>query len=183
MSNDLNVDETEYNFRGRRSDEQVIMVARYHAWLLMPIVYWWLVLIALLGGIIWYFGASRVTSIAIAVITVVGGLHTLYQWFLWNNGTYIITNQRVIRIEQVSLFSRQISEAELDRIQEISTEIRGPIHTLFNFGTVRIQTASSTGKVDLEDVANPYDIQQEIVRVQRQLMEKGARPAVSRGLS
>jgi|GEM_PF-1122954 len=160
----------EYDFRGRRPDERVVMVARYHAWLLMPIVAIWLIMLLLLWGLFWIFGASAVTSIAIAVIVVVGLLYTFYQWFLWNNGTSIITTQRVIRIEQQSLFSRQIAEAELDRIQEISTEIRGPIHTLFNFGTVRIKTATNSGKVDLMDVTNPYDIQQEIVRVQRQLV-------------
>lgn len=175
----------EYDFRGRRSNETVILVARFHAWLLMPIVYIWIFLLAVLGLCLWQFGASGVTSYAIGGIAVGGGLYTFYQWFIWNNGTYIITNQRVIRIEQVSLFNRQISEAELDRIQEISTEIKGPIHTLFNFGTVKIQTASSTGKVDLVDVTNPYDIQQEIVRVQRQLTDKEqpAAKTVVRGLS
>lgn len=173
-----------FDFRGRRSDETVILVARFHAWLLMPIVYMWLFLFLGLGLTLKYFGASGITSIAIAVVALIGGLYSFYQWFIWNNGTYIITNQRVIRIEQLSLFNRQISEAELDRIQEISTEIKGPIHTMFNFGTVRIQTASSTGKVDLVDVTNPYDIQQEIVRVQRQLVEGDKKPAAAvRGLS
>ena len=179
-----NADASTYDFRGRRSNETVIMVARFHAWLLMPVVYAWIILFIVLGLALKYFGASGVTSIAIAAVALIGGRYSFYHWFIWNNGTYIVTNQRVIRIEQLSLFNREISEAELDRIQEISTEIKGPIHTLFNFGTVKIQTASSTGKVDLVDVTNPYDIQQEIVRVQRQMGEKDKQPAPNiRGLS
>lgn len=177
-----NPNEIEYSFRGQRSGEQVLMVARYHAWLLMPVAFVWLVIIAILVGLIMYFGLSRVTSIAIFVSAILGGGYTFYQWFLWNASNTIITDQRVIRIEQQSMFNRQIAEAEIDRIQEISTSIKGPIRTMFNFGTVRIQTASSEGKVDLVDVTNPYDIQQAIVSVQRRLSERPA-PPVRRQIS
>ncbi|MBI4948165.1 PH domain-containing protein [Candidatus Berkelbacteria bacterium] len=157
----------DFDFRGRRENEKVVVVVKYHAWLLMPIVYIWLIAFALMAGSFYLFGASKVTSIAITVLVVSCVLNTVYRWFIWNAGNYIITNQRVIRIEQLSLFNREISEAEIDRIQEISTEIRGPIHTLFGFGTVKIQTASNTGKVDLEDITKPYDIQQIIAGIQK----------------
>ncbi len=161
------ISEDEYNFRGRRADEQVLLVAKNHSWLLMPIFYAWVLIIAVCGVALWKFGASRVVSYTVVISVAIGILYTLYQWFIWDCGTYIITNQRVIRIEQIGLFNRQISEAEIDRIQEISTEIKGPIHTLFNFGTVHIQTASSDAKVDFEDIAIPYDIQQEIARIRK----------------
>jgi len=159
-----------YNFRGQRADEEALLVVRQHVWLLLPVVIAWLMILAAIGLLMWHFGASRTTSFAIITGLVVGGLYSLYQWFIWNNGIYIVTTQRVIRIEQHSLFNRQISEAEIGRIQEISTEIRGPIHTMLNFGTVKIQTASTSGQIDLEDVMDPYDIQQQIVRVQRQIV-------------
>lgn len=166
-------DEPDYNFRGRRPGEKVILVARFHKWLLMPILYWWLAVIALVGLDVFYLGASALSSVIISALVLAAIIYSLYQWFLWNGGNYIITNQRVMRIEQISLFGRQISEAEIDRIQEISTEIRGPIHTMLGFGTVKVRTTSNSGQVDMVDVANPYDIQQEIARVQKQIAEQG----------
>jgi membrane protein YdbS with pleckstrin-like domain len=160
-----------YTFRGKRSDEQVLMVVRQHPWVLMPIFWVWLGLIAIIVLSIWQFGLSTISSYVIFSALGFGLLYSLYQWFVWNNSNYIITSQRVIKIDQNGLFNREISEAEIGRIQEISTEIKGPIRTLFNFGRVKIQTASSYGRVDLEDVADPYDIQQEIVRVKRSLKE------------
>jgi uncharacterized membrane protein YdbT with pleckstrin-like domain len=169
------------DFRGRRSNEKVILVARYHWWLLMPIAFCWLAAIALIIAAIWFFGATAVVSIAIAAVGLAALIYSFYEWFLWVNGNYIITNQRVIRTEQMSLFRRQIAEAEIDRIQEISTYISGPVHTLLGFGTVRIRTASGSDQVDLEDVADPYAIQQEIARVQRQLgKQEQAPPSVNR---
>ncbi|QQG49849.1 MAG: PH domain-containing protein [Candidatus Berkelbacteria bacterium] len=162
--------ETEtFTFKGQRSGEEVLVLVNQHTWVLLPIAITWLVLLTVGALSLWYFGASKITSIVIAAVVIFGVLYSVYQWYIWNFSNYILTNQRVIKIDQISMFSRLISEAEIGRIQEISTEIAGPIHTLLNFGTVRIQTASNAGRMDLEDVPDPYSMQQEIVRIQRQV--------------
>jgi uncharacterized membrane protein YdbT with pleckstrin-like domain len=170
--------EDDYSFRGKRSGENVLLVVRCHPWILMPIVWFWLLMLSLVLASLYFFGASSTTTYVIYGVLILGGLYSFYIWFLWNNGTYVVTNQRVIRIDQLGLFNRQISEAEIDKIQEISTEIKGPIRTMLNFGDVKIQTASREGRVVLEDVVDPYDIQQQIVRVQRENSEQT--PAVRR---
>ena len=159
---------SEYDFRGRRSGETVAQLVRYHPWLLMPIVLCWIAIALIITVLLWWFGASGYTSLIIAILMLVGLGYSFYTWFIWNGGSYIITNQRVIRSEQIGLFRRQISEAEIDRIQEISTAISGPIHTLLNFGTVHVRTASDSSTIDIENVASPYDIQQMIARIQKQ---------------
>jgi membrane protein YdbS with pleckstrin-like domain len=156
-----------FNFRGRRPNEEVVAVVKQHVWLLFPIVLAWAILLAVLLVILHFFMASGVSSVAVAVVIVAGGIYSIYKWFIWNNGLYIVTNQRVIKVDQRGLFNRLISEAEIERIQEISTDINGPIKTVLNFGTVKIQTASTTGQVDLWNVPHPYDIQQQIVALQR----------------
>ncbi len=157
----------QYSFHGQRSDENVLVVVNQHTWLLMPIVLIWFVVAAAVGIVMWKFGASRFTSYSIGTLGILAILYSLYQWFLWTNGTYIVTSQRVIKIDQLGLFRRLISEAEIGRIQQITTEISGPIRTVLNFGTIKIQTSSNEGRIDLDDVPDPYNIQQLIVGVQR----------------
>lgn len=147
-------------------------------WLLMPVFLVWLLVLAVLAGLILIFGLSKVSWIPIIVLVVFGLLYSFYIWFTWNNSDYIVTNQRVIKIDQVSLFNRVISEAEIHRIQEMSTEISGPIHTMFNFGTVRIKTASEGSRLDLDDVTDPYDVQQVIVQIQKQIFNKAPTPKI-----
>ncbi|MDP3992878.1 MAG: PH domain-containing protein [bacterium] len=165
-----------YSFRGQRSDETVALVTKQHIWLLMPILLVWLVIIAVVAVALLGFGASKITSIVIVATLIVGALYSFYFWFMWNGCDYIVTNQRVIKIDQVSLFGRVISEAEIHRIQEISTEIKGPIRTMLNFGTVVIKTASDDSKIDLEDVTSPYDVQQAIVQIQKQSLQPERSP-------
>ncbi len=160
--------DAEYTFQGQRTGEQVIVLVNQHTWVLLPVAITWLFLLAIIGGSLWFAGASKISSVIIAASVLFGVGYSIYQWYIWNYSNYIVTNQRVIKIDQNSMFSRLISEAEIDRIQEISTEISGPIHTMLNFGTIKIQTASTTGMMDLEDVPDPYNMQQEIVRIQRE---------------
>lgn len=166
------MNETEtYTFHGQRSDEAVALVTKMHIWLLLPILLIWLIVGTVLVGLILWLGASRVSSIAIVILTIGGLLYSFYFWFIWTNSNYIITNQRVLKINQIGLFNRIISEAEIQRIQEISTEIKGPVRTLLNFGTVIIKTASDDSRINLENVTNPYDIQQAIVQIQKRLLQ------------
>jgi len=54
---------------------------------------------------------------------------------------WIITNQRVINIEQKGLFARVVSEKDLGQMQDITSDVAGFWATLLNFGNVHIQTA------------------------------------------
>jgi len=160
-----------YQFRGQRPDEEVVLVTKQHIWLLMPIAIVILVVLLINGVVFWWFAASKITSVSILLTVVFGGIYSFLFWFSWNNSDYILTDQRVIKIDQLSMFNRVISEAEIHRIQEISTEIKGPIKTMFNFGTVKIKTASDNSRLDLDDVSNPYDVQQAIVQIQKKSSE------------
>lgn len=56
---------------------------------------------------------------------------------------WVITDRRIIVIEQIHFFNRKVSNFRLERLQDIKVSIKGIIPTLLNFGTVRAQTASA----------------------------------------
>lgn len=62
-------------------------------------------------------------------------------WMAYYLDVWIITNQRIIDVEQAGLFTRSVSEMTMDRIQNVTVEIPGFIATIFGFGNIRIQTA------------------------------------------
>jgi len=64
----------------------------------------------------------------------------------WTNyflDLWIITDRRIIVIEQVTFFNRKVSNFRLERMQDIKVTVSGIIPTLLNFGTIRAQTASA----------------------------------------
>jgi membrane protein YdbS with pleckstrin-like domain len=154
----------DYTFRGQRDNEEVLIVIKQNVWVFAKTGLFILILINLLVAVFAVYGASVSTSIALFIFLILSIVAFLYRWFIWNNGVYLLTNQRIIKINQQSLFHRVITEAELDRIQDISTEIKGPIQTMLNFGTIHIQTASSKTEIDLACVTDPYELQQQIMK-------------------
>lgn len=69
---------------------------------------------------------------------------------------WIITNKRIINIEQFGLFSRSEAEHQLSVIQDVSTEVHGIFPTIFNFGDLTIQTAGESPKVTFKQIPEPY---------------------------
>jgi uncharacterized membrane protein YdbT with pleckstrin-like domain len=76
---------------------------------------------------------------------------------------WVITNKRVIDIEQKGFFSRQISSFPLDRIQDVTCDTSGIIAMWLHFGDVRIQTASISEDLIMRQVSFPEDVKEHIV--------------------
>lgn len=159
--------ESELIFKGQRDDEDVILILKQNPWVLAKAGFAILGLGIVVVLVLLKFGASSISSYVLVIFIIIALSVSLYKWFIWWNGMYILSNQRIIKINQKSLFHRLISEAELDRIQDITTEIKGPIQTLLNFGTIHIQTASTEIMIDLTSVTNPYEVQQKIVKAHK----------------
>ncbi|MFA5076017.1 MAG: hypothetical protein WC480_01215 [Patescibacteria group bacterium] len=47
---------------------------------------------------------------------------------------WVVTNERIISIEQRGLFARKFSEQQLFLLQDVSSEVHGILATLFHFG-------------------------------------------------
>lgn len=154
----------DFTFDGQRADEDVVFVNKRHPWVLASAGFLCLGLVVALILLILFFGLSHITSIVIIVLIVFFLGYGFYQWFTYNNFLYILTNQRIIIIEQKGLFGRKITEAELEKIQNLTVEVKGLIKTLLNFGNITLRTAGIDPVMVLSNVENPYEIQQKIIK-------------------
>lgn len=71
----------------------------------------------------------------------------------------IVTNRRIIDIEQVGLFSRDTAELHLDTIEDMHVEIKGIIASFFNYGNLQIQTSSENPEFLMNNIRNPHRVQ------------------------
>lgn len=159
----------QFTFEDQRADEDVIFVLKQHPWIMSKSGFMGLALVVLLVVAYLIFGFSKVTSIllVIEIIIIIG--YSLYVWFLYNNNLAILTNQRLIIIEQKNLFTRQISESELDKIQNLTVEVKGMMKTLLNFGNIKITTAGVALELSIRNIENPYKVQQQIAKYCKQI--------------
>ena len=162
----------QFSFEDQRGDEDVIFVLKQHPWVISKAGFIGVILIALLIIAYLIFGFSKVTSILLVAEIILIIIYTLYVWFLYNNNLAILTNQRLIIIEQKNLFTRQISESELDKIQNLTVEVKGMMKTLLNFGNIKITTAGVALELSIRNIENPYKVQQQIAKYCKQISNK-----------
>ncbi len=70
-------------------------------------------------------------------------LATISVWTHYYLDLWVITDRRIIVIDQIHFFNRKVSSFRLERLQDIKVRISGILPTLLNYGTIRAQTASA----------------------------------------
>lgn len=169
------------SFPGKREDETVLVLLRRHWVILLAhgIVSLILLIVPVLGGLVLRSILPSLQTSAIYPFLVL--LFWIYLMFVWSYffvgwidyylDAWIVTNDRIVNIEQNGLFSRVVSEQRLYRVQDVTAEVRGPVQTFFNFGRVYIQTAAETERFVFEDVPEPYQVKKIIIELHEKALE------------
>ena len=87
----------------------------------------------------------------------------------------IITNFRIIDIEQQGLFNRSISEQNLIRVQDVMAKSRGIFQTFLDYGNVFIETAGEAPNFEFYAIPKPQERAQTIMRYHHELMRSGTK--------
>jgi hypothetical protein len=65
-------------------------------------------------------------------------------WTHYYLDLWLITDRRIIVIDQVKFFNRKVSSFRLERLQDVKATINGILPTFLNFGTLHAHTAGNT---------------------------------------
>jgi uncharacterized membrane protein YdbT with pleckstrin-like domain len=71
---------------------------------------------------------------------------------------FILTDKRILDIEQKGLFNRTVSELRLYRTQDVTAEVKGILHTLLDYGDIYVQTAGEEERFHFEDIPHPNHV-------------------------
>lgn len=166
-----------------RADEYLVTIVRHHWWVLLKSVFGVFIIfllpfiaVPLLGFYLTQSGVAVATAGAMSGFF--GSLWALICWQLlfvrWTDYYYdvwIITNWRIIDIDQIGLFRRNTASImDLSHIQDMDTELNGIIGNLLNFGHINVQTAGTRNEFDIDDVGNPTKVEAMIREAQAKLL-------------
>lgn len=101
----------------------------------------------------------------------------LWWWAIWTGtfiafsnyylDVFIVTDERILHINQHGPFSRTVAELRLERIQDVAIEQHGLLPTLLHFGTIRVQTAGESPSFSFHAVPRPADVKELIMQAHR----------------
>ncbi len=167
---------SKFELPNKRPDERIVLTLRRH----------WFVLFMLFVKTIFFFLLPLVFFIVLKIespdllsndilkpiLILSGSLYYLFTWMLFFNSfvdyyldIWIVTNQRIINIEQKNLFHRVISENNLERMQDITSDVKGFIPTFLNFGNIYVQTAGTKEHFVFKDIPDAHEVTQQILKL------------------
>lgn len=166
-------DFSRYHFKGQRDSEVILSVIHRHWFDIATHFILVLLFAGLIGAGFFALPSMGAQSGIFASQTLVLFLQNTFLLLLWMYSfliwidyyfdVWIITNERVINIEQKGLFVRSVSELKFSRIQDVTSEVRGMIPTILNFGDVKVQTASEEDFFLFRQVPDPYHVKDVIM--------------------
>lgn len=84
-----------------------------------------------------------------------------YFFIMWTNNyldAWIVTDKRIIDIEQKSLFHRDMSDFRIEKIQNVTVRERGLFANLMGYGTMQVETAGERVELIFDYLPNPYHV-------------------------
>jgi hypothetical protein len=166
----------EIHFPGQLKDEIVLLLLRRHWFILFMRMFFVIISVFVLVVVYFIFGNlnSNFQESSFYNLLIFGeSLATLFLWnfffILWVDyylDVWIVTNERIINIEQKGFFNRNISELKLTKIQDVTSEINGFIPTVLNYGNICVQTAGEVERFTFLQIPNPNHVKNVIVQLQ-----------------
>lgn len=166
-----------------RKDEQIEIFLRKHTmFLIIPLS---VIIVIIIMPTIFIFYLINFTSffsqppiknlliiIASSYALIMCG-YALYTWFRYYFSYLIVTNHRLIEIEQKGLFSKNTSELELIRIEDVKALIHGVLATFFHYGDVLVETAGATSENFLfEKIPHASYVSTKILELSQKALEE-----------
>lgn len=154
-------------FYGKENSEEIILVVRSH-WIVLLTHFFISLLILILPFII--FLAFRTTFsnipflISLIVVCTTISLTIATNGFIkWFYNVSIITNRRVVDLDFINIMAHSMTEAPLDKIEDVTHKQVGLLGSIFDIGSVYIQTAGAKSELEFHNIPRPRDVQDILV--------------------
>lgn len=118
------------------------------------------------------FGKPSFLVFGIALWGLILWLRYFSFWTDHHLDGWILTNKRVIDVEQRGFFRREVASFRLERLQDVTTEVKGIIATFLDFGDVHVQTAGADKEFILRMAPKPKEIKAVIMEQYSNLLEQ-----------
>ena len=147
------------DFETRDKEEQVILLLREHP--LTNFSWIFIVVLMIIAPIVLSifplltFLPQEFQLIAVLGWYLITTAFLLENFLTWFFNVNIITDERIIDIDFFNLIYKQVSDTNIDKIQDVTYTMGGVARTLFNYGDVFVQTAAEVPNFDFLAVPNP----------------------------
>ncbi|MEY4722894.1 MAG: hypothetical protein RLZZ324_407 [Candidatus Parcubacteria bacterium] len=159
-----------------KPDEKIVISVRRHpivllgSMLVVAVIAAAPIMVAFLLNTAWPTALSQPMLRTAAILTL--SAYELITWLFFITSfvdyyldIWIVTTHRVISVEQNDLFSRKVSELDLTKAQDVTSEVKGFLPSILSYGDVTVQAAVNVEHFVFEQVPHPHDVRRKILEL------------------
>ena len=146
-------------FENQEDEEKVLMLLRRH-----PLTNIGWIVVSAIGFMIPYIieplnllsllpDSYQFVLVAFWYLLVFG--YSLEKFLQWYFSVNVVTDERIVDFDFHHITFKQVTDANIDKIQDVTYKVSGVAGTFFNFGDILVQTASEIPNLEFQSVANP----------------------------
>lgn len=145
--------------------ETKVADVRRHPFGLLVIYFQFILATALAIGLIFFLlpnavgidnpGGNLFIGLLIMVMSIFGLVFLVLATRIYKGNQLIVTDTNVTQVQQIGLFNRKVSELTMANIEDVTANTSGIFGTMFNFGTVTIETAGEQHNFTFKYCPNP----------------------------
>jgi uncharacterized membrane protein YdbT with pleckstrin-like domain len=141
-------------------DEKIILILRQHPItqlkniLFLTFGFFFVPWLLKVSGLIGFLpNQFRIAFYLFMIMIFIGSLFRSF--LLWFFNVYIITDERIIDVDFLSMIYKNISTAKTENIQDVTKKSSGLMATMFDYGTILIQTSAAKNEFEFDHVPHP----------------------------
>ncbi len=102
-------------------------------------------------------------------------LYTLWLLFVWITffisytnyilDLWILTSERLVNVEQIGIFSREVSTLQIEKVQDITVTRSGILDELLGTGSLLVESAGADKKFFMSKIANAERVKEHILKI------------------
>jgi len=145
--------------------ENIEMVVRRHWIVYIQLWIYAFLWISVSSTLLGFFWLQFWLIIILCVFWMMFLLFLYIEWLNHELDLFIITNTRIIWVEQISFLNRTISECHLAQVQEVNAKTKWLLSNLLNFWTLLIQTAWNASNFEVTYAPDVINTSRKILNI------------------
>lgn len=145
-------------FGGAEIDEHTILLLRAHpftqvSWVFNAAA---IILLVFILDIIWGQTLGIKTYFWLNILVVVGvAAYAWYNFLLWYFTVGFVTNKRIIDVNYYGVVKRQVIQAPIGKVADVTARTSGYFRQIFDYGDVNVQTEGFLQNIIFDNVPSP----------------------------
>lgn len=99
--------------------------------------------------------ADTFLAVLMLASSVLAALFLVIATKIYRGNQLILTDINVTQVLQTGLFSRKVSELTMENVEDVTADQNGIFPTIFNYGTLRVETAGEQNNFIFKYCPNP----------------------------